>query len=205
MEGPADESGLLIFSIFVLCGGCPWHPTFHTREAARPTECGPGGAETLYMPVINVVFWNIQNFGTTPAYKANYVPLCQFVAEVARLVQADIICIQELKAGAVAGAQPLYLLHQALCSLPAPGNNWYVDWVKGSIVNAGGAAPWATSGHLDWDAAHHEGYALFWNQNLAKFKMDLAAPLMPPPPGAGVAKLSRLVGVFSNLRERIWS
>lgn len=129
------------------------------------------------MPRINVVYWNIQNFGNSPVYKADYGPLCRFIAHVAVALQADILCIQELKGMAITAGY-LSRLQQELCALPAPWNNWYYDWIKGAVRNDGAAvAPYATAADLDWDDAHHEGYALFWNQNIAKFKVQASPPI----------------------------
>lgn len=44
--------------------------------------------------------------------------------------------------------------------------------------------PFNTSALVDWDIAHHEGYAVFWNQNIAKFVMQAAPPIQPPAAGA---------------------
>lgn len=139
------------------------------------------------MPTINVVYWNLQNYGQTPAYKSNYGPLVDFIAQTVDRLQADILFIQELKQAAIAGSQ-LQRLMEALWNLPAPRNNWQYEWIKGSIDTDGGAAaPWATSADLDWDAAHYEGYAVFWNQNIAKFRVNAAPPVAPPGGGGAVA------------------
>ncbi len=135
------------------------------------------------MPTINVVYWNIQNFGATPPYKSAYGPLVNVIAQTVDLLQADVLFIQELKAAALTG-QKLQQLMQALWALPAPRNNWQYEWIKGSIgLDGGAAAPWATSNDLDWDAAHYEGYAVFWNQNIAKFRVNPAPPITPPGGG----------------------
>ncbi|MBI1298837.1 hypothetical protein GC175_28220 [bacterium] len=138
------------------------------------------------MPTINVLYWNLQDFGNDPqGYKGNYAPLCDFITAVTALAQADIICIQELKQPAINQGY-LQLLHRALNSLGAPRNNWYYDWIKGAIRDDNDAfgnplavSPYATANDLAWDVAHHEGYALFWNQNIAKFMMQAAAPVAP--------------------------
>ncbi len=137
------------------------------------------------MPQITVMYWNIQNFGNTPLYKTAYPPLCDLIATVAGLVGADVICIQELKQNAI-GNQYLQLLQRTLQALPAPQNNWYYEWIKGSVASTG-VAPFATSADLAWDAAHYEGYAMFWNQNVAKFRMNGAPPIQAPAGGAAVA------------------
>ncbi|HEX6938865.1 MAG TPA: hypothetical protein VF158_05595 [Longimicrobiales bacterium] len=133
------------------------------------------------------MYWNIQNFGATPPYKANYDPLFGVIAAVVELAQVDVLFIQELKAPAVANYL-LQRLQEALWALPAPRNNWHYEYIKGSIRNDGGAvAPYATSNDLDWDAAHYEGYAVFWNQNIAKFRVTPAPPVVPPGGGGPVA------------------
>lgn len=130
------------------------------------------------MPSINVLYWNVQNFGNTPQYKPNCLPLCSFIANIAAIYNADILFIQELKQPAVAN-NILQILQQQLCLLPAPSNNWYYDWIPGAIdYNA--VAPFATHNDTMWDGAHYEGYAMFWNQNIAKFILQPAPPLAGP-------------------------
>lgn len=137
------------------------------------------------MPVINILFWNIQNFGTQPTYRPAYQPLAGFIAAVANLAQADVICVQELKQGAI-NNQYVQMVQQALCALPAPRNNWYYDWIKGAVSTSPGIVPpYATANDTDWDAAHYEGYVVFWNQNIAKFQVQPADPV--PIPGGGAA------------------
>lgn len=136
------------------------------------------------MPTINVMYWNIQNFGASPPYKASYEPLIGVIATVVALAQVDVLFIQELKAPAVNNV--LRLLQMALWALPEPLNNWHYEFIKGSIRN-GAVPPYATSNDLDWDAAHYEGYAVFWNQNIAKFRVTPAPPVVPPGGGVPVA------------------
>ncbi|HEX6292729.1 MAG TPA: hypothetical protein VFZ66_26330 [Herpetosiphonaceae bacterium] len=142
------------------------------------------------MPTINVLYWNIQNFGIMPGsgYKNSYDPLCGFIAAVADLVQADIICIQELRQAAILN-NDLQRLQRELCALPAPRNNWYYDWIKGAVGTDGAVAvaPFNLAAHLDWDSAHYEGYAIFWNQNLAKFKVQASPPITTPAGGGPFA------------------
>jgi hypothetical protein len=127
------------------------------------------------MPNINVMFWNIENFGNTGVYKQNYTALLQFIARIVQLRGVDILCLQELKAPAIA-LRHLNMLQAELCALPAPLNNWHFEWITGSIA-ANGQAPYATANDLDWDAAHHEGYAAFWNQDISKFRVLQAPPI----------------------------
>ena len=146
------------------------------------------------MPTVNIVFWNIENFGTLPRYKQNYNALATCVARVVAQAQADILFVQEVKPGAI-GFQHLQLLLQQLRTLPPPMNNWYYDWIKGALLGPATAhAPWATSAGLDWDAAHYEGYAVFWNQNLAKFGIHVAPPVPGGPPVNTQSETVRTIG-----------
>ncbi|MFO1431300.1 MAG: hypothetical protein U1F76_14345 [Candidatus Competibacteraceae bacterium] len=133
------------------------------------------------MPQINVLFWNLQNLGDLSPYRHIRRFRAQFVASVAHLAQADVICIQELKQSGANHDLPQ--LQSALNQLPAPFNNWYYDWIKGAINNTphpGAQPPYNTAAHLMWSLNHFEGYAVFWNQNIAKFKVTQAPPIVPP-------------------------
>lgn len=142
------------------------------------------------MPDIKVVFWNIQDFGSgAEPNQGNFVPLCNFIAEVVRNTEADILMVMELR---LRGVGFLPTLQEALCSLDAPNNNWYYDWIKGTLKNTRDPAtppPFETNRHLGWtQRSHSEGYAMFWNQNIAKFTMQTAAPITDPrmPVNGGV-------------------
>jgi hypothetical protein len=115
------------------------------------------------------MFWNVQDFGIASTFKDTSRPLAGFIAAVVQQSQADVLFIQELKAGAISD-QHLQLVQWALCRLPAPYNNWYYEFIKGSLRHSN--PPYTTANELDWDAAHHEGYAMFWNQNIAKFRLQ---------------------------------
>jgi hypothetical protein len=132
------------------------------------------------VPQINVLYWNLENFGATGPYKSDYGPLTAFVALIAHAVPADILLIQELKNDAIAGRH-LEMLQDNLCSADPPLNNWYYEWIKGSVRFSGipepPVPPYATSDDLEWDDGHREGYAVFWNQNIAKFTLTRAPPL----------------------------
>jgi hypothetical protein len=134
------------------------------------------------MPAIRVMFWNIQNFGEEAGgYRARQSRI-HFIARTIGQYGADIVCIQELKANAIANYY-LQTLQQELNMLPAPFNNWYYDWIKGSLAAGGGHPanyPFNTAADLNWDAGHHEGYAVFWNQNIAKFTVQPAPPIQVP-------------------------
>ena len=45
------------------------------------------------MPNVKVMFWNVQNFGDANPCRGNYVPLCNFIAEVVKNADADILCL----------------------------------------------------------------------------------------------------------------
>lgn len=131
------------------------------------------------MARINVVYWNVQDFGQISVpFREAAGPRCTFMSAVALGSQADVLFVMELKRGAIFNGH-LDTLHRALQALPPPRNNWYFDWVKGSL-SWYGHAPFATAGDLDWDAGHHEGYAVFWNLNIAKFGVTPPPPLGPP-------------------------
>lgn len=138
------------------------------------------------MPQLRVVFWNIQNFGLDNGFRTQQARV-NLIASVTRLLQADILCIQELREGAV-DYQHVYNLLQTLNAGPPPYNNWYLDWIKGALRSIDpmppATYPYATADDLDWDRGHYEGYAVLWNQNIAKFTMQPAPPIQPP--GAGV-------------------
>lgn len=154
------------------------------------------------MPAITVLFWNVQNFGDIPDLKRDYGPLTAAIAQIVAATGADVLFVQEVKQSAVSGGQ-LVRLQSALLALPAPQNNWYCEWVKGAIApNA--QFPFATSNDLVYDEAHHEGYAVFWNQNSAKFTMRSAPPLpngVNPPAANAQSEIVRSYGriAFGNV------
>src|SRR5438128_2505298 len=146
------------------------------------------------MPTITYVSWNIQNFGDANLkYRGNYIPLCSFIAAVARKVNADIIALMELGPGGVA---MLGKLRGALANaFPQNSPGWYSDYIKGAIDtndNSGFNGNVTTSAQLDWDGnAHLEGYALFWKNDQAKFTMapsgnTLSGSVQPSPQPGGV-------------------
>ena len=153
------------------------------------------------MPQIRVLYWNIETFGLQNGYRNARQPYCQLIAIAAHLAQADVLVIQEVRSWAVFN-YTLQELQQTLNALlPAPNNNWHYDYIKGA-VDFNGVAPYATSNDLMWDAAHYEGYAVFWNQNIAKFTMTPAPPIQAPgpPPGPVIANTQsetvRMQGAF---------
>ncbi len=152
------------------------------------------------MPQIRLVVWNVQNLGIYTDYRSAWPQLGQFMANTTFNSQADVILIEELRSAAI-DYYVLQYIQRALNALPAPWNNWYYDWIKGS-VSSQGAAPYATFADLDWDAAHHEGYAVFWNQNISKFLVSPAPPIQPPGMGPTANSQSgsvRIQGVLNIL------
>lgn len=131
------------------------------------------------MPQINVLFWNIENFGVANRYKSHYGPLTNFVADVCRRLEVDLLFVQELKQ---AGVQHLATLGAALSGNP-PRDNWHFDWIRGGLALQ---APYAAAANTCWSGNHSEGYAVFWNQNIAKHTPTLAPPV-PPAGGVGPA------------------
>lgn len=141
------------------------------------------------MTSITIMYWNIQNFGEDGTYRGNYQPLCDFIAAAVGLAGVDLLFVQEVKAGAI-NQQRLQLLQRSLSNLLAPHNNWYYDWIKGGIRLSSQnppVAPYNTENDLDWSSNHNEGYALFWNQNIAKFLMQAAPKIQIPGTGNQVA------------------
>jgi hypothetical protein len=137
------------------------------------------------VPYIRCMYWNIENFGDQNGYRARQARI-NFIALAVAAYEPDVLFIMELKQNAI-GNGYLATLQQALNALPAPLNNWYFDWIKGGLLRTGipplPADPFNTAALTDWDIAHHEGYAVFWNQNIAKFVMQAAPPIQPPAAG----------------------
>lgn len=133
------------------------------------------------------MFWNIENFGGGGGFKSDYLPLTGFIEKVCSLLQVDVLFLQEVKQAATAVGGPLEMLQKALCRYGPPRNNWYYDWIKGGLA---GAAPFTAAAQTRWSVNHYEGYAVFWNQNIAKHKPTSA----PPAPGAGQANNSQSAG-----------
>jgi hypothetical protein len=146
------------------------------------------------MPTINVLVWNIQDFGDNALKRrGDYAPLCSFIARVARIVNADIVALMELRP---AGVARLDMLRAALSAAwPIGQRNWYFDWIKGAINtndNSGANTNVTTSAQLDWDGnANLEGYALFWNDDPNKFAMQQAPTTLSN--GVGPAPLPLVV------------
>lgn len=129
------------------------------------------------MPQINVAYWNIEDLGLNASqYRSSYPLRGRIIASMCYLAEVDVLLVQELRSAGAAAALGAILTQ--LNKLPAPYNNWRVDYIKGAL-DAHAAPPYATFGDLDWTPGRREGYAVFWNQNLAKFKACTAAPVGP--------------------------
>jgi len=132
------------------------------------------------VPNLKVLFWNVQNLGNENVCRSRQARLF-FLASVVQAYQADVVCIQELTQGSIANYY-LQSLQEILNSLPAPLNNWYYDWIKGALAPGGAHPanyPYSQAADLAWDSAHFEGYAVFWNQNIAKLTLKPAPPIQP--------------------------
>src|SRR5689334_23181622 len=83
------------------------------------------------MPAIRILVWNIQDFGAAREVRGNYVAMCNFIAGVTALEQADVLVLQELKGGGVAH---LPTLAAALNNRTAGA--WVHDYVRGAFSRA---------------------------------------------------------------------
>lgn len=126
---------------------------------------------------IKIMYWNVEDFG--PTHTANprrfpFVPRCNFLAKVIINADIDIFCLIELKQNADA-----YLLYlQAALDSTGPAH-WYYDFVPGAL-SPGAMPPYNTNADVGYTVlARHEGYAVFWRQNIAKFIMQRADPIDP--------------------------
>ena len=140
------------------------------------------------MPNIKIIYWNVQDFGSNnPEKRGNYLPLCNFIAHVVQNVDADILCLMELKQNAVAhvGLNLLALLQQVLNNL-TPAAHWYYDWIAGSLDFNMFVAPYNPNNVGFTNQGRREGYAVFWRLNIDKFIMQPADPIdlaTTTPPG----------------------
>jgi endonuclease/exonuclease/phosphatase family protein len=155
------------------------------------------------MPFISVLFWNVENLGAVTAHREIPGPRMMFLAAVARSFDADVICIQELKQQGVAHLQELQLALNARERAWGRPAHWFYDYIKGGLRARGvpppPTQPFNTSPELVWDGGHHEGYAIFWRLNIAKFTVT-RAPDIQPPGGVAVANTqsegTRSLGAF---------
>ena len=124
------------------------------------------------------MFWNVQNFGDANPCRGNYVPLCNFIAEVVKNADADILCLMELRQSALMGR--LNQLHLSLLNAHNVGGQiceWYCDYVAGSLVYNFFGVPYSPT-RVDFTGQGRlEGYAVFWKQNIDKFIMRRADPI----------------------------
>jgi hypothetical protein len=134
------------------------------------------------MPAITFMSWNVQNFGVNGNTRSNYVPLCNLIARVARVQGVDILALLELQSGGVAH---LPTLAAALNAAYGGNADWYFDWIKGSLDKNIGGNPIVGAASLDWDYDHHEGYAIFWNDER---NVDFTMAGTTLPCSAGVAR-----------------
>lgn len=156
------------------------------------------------MAEINVMFWNLQDFGFRHEYRGFVGDgFTGFIAEAVFRAKIDILLIQEIRCclpgstSATSALPTLFVLHAALNSLPAPHNNWCLEFIKGGVrtwvdlpLAPGGGLPllpFNLSEDLAWATPRKEGYAMFVNLNIAKFKLEQAAPIpvidLPTPSG----------------------
>ena len=144
------------------------------------------------MPNIKVIYWNVENFGDGhDGRRGNYVPLCNFIAQVVRNVDADMLCLMELKSTALMAR--LVQLQQSLANAYNIGGiqtcDWYCDYVPGALIHDKNGPPYSPNRVGFTDLARHEGYAVFWKQNIDKFIMQRADPIITAnatPPGLPV-------------------
>jgi hypothetical protein len=143
------------------------------------------------MPDIKIIYWNLQDFGSNSLQRGNYVPLCNFIAQVVVNVNADILCLMELKQFF---NFPLAQLQLALINAFGGTCDWYCDLVPGALNYNGLAGLPYNPNDVDFtNAARNEGYAIFWKQNIDKFIMQpagridsvAATPNTLPAPAAG--------------------
>lgn len=127
---------------------------------------------------MRVIVWNLQTFGDFTCPNRNRV-VCDFVAHVAGIKQANVIVIQELT---FEGQHDLAMMQSYLRS--ATGADWEYDWLPGAIKNGTNPAK-----VLDFDdlaftgAAHNEGYGVL-------FKIDpyTSIPALTPFPKPGMSR-----------------
>ena len=128
------------------------------------------------MARVRFVSWNVQDYGIG-VNRWRRGPgvgrLNAFIASVVSTQNVDILGIMEV--------QPIgvnWLNHLLRMIRQATGNNdWCYDVVKGCVANGVGVGEANITGHadLDWQsgqfAPRREGYAFFWNNSSANFRM----------------------------------
>jgi hypothetical protein len=158
------------------------------------------------MPDIRVIYWNVQNFGLAQSgCRGNYVPLCNFIAQVVRNVDADILCLMEMTQAGNAG--PIQQLQSSLMNAYTVGGIYTCDWlcdvIAGAVVYDDFAGLPYNPNLVDFTfLGRYEGYAVLWKQNIAKFTVNGADPIdraiSTPPnfmPAAGIVANTQSRGV----------
>jgi hypothetical protein len=130
------------------------------------------------MPTLTVTVWNVQDYGTfSRKRRGRYVPVHNFIAHVLQQQETDIFYLVEMQEH---GMTYLPNLRAALESR-MQGSRWFFDSVKGAIADAepaGRNTTITTHTQLGWTVrAKHEGYAVFFRHEPAKFVMTLAPPV----------------------------
>ncbi|WP_440135018.1 hypothetical protein [Chitinophaga sancti] len=130
------------------------------------------------MPNVKIVFWNIENLGDQGNFYGNSQNRCNLIAQAIINTNADVVMVQEYRNGAL--GTPILLLFNLNA---IPGQEWYCDSVAGSLSN-NAAMPYATNADVAFTPqGRHEGYVVFWRQNIAKFIMQIADPVDPATVG----------------------
>ncbi|MEM7039541.1 MAG: hypothetical protein AAF570_21380, partial [Bacteroidota bacterium] len=140
------------------------------------------------MPNVNIVYWNVERFGKDRIQNLdmNYDHRCELMAHAALNMQADVICIIEFMDPAPGGFGDYLETLQTQLNLvfnnsDGPRGNWHYDSIGGALnINqaAGGGTlaesqKFESNNKLEFQGnrGDAEGYAVFWNQNVAKFTM----------------------------------
>lgn len=121
------------------------------------------------MSNIKMMVWNLQEFGAASSTKGNYVPLCNFIANVVSHQDAQILVIQEVKMGAVS-----YLGQLTNALNNYTGGQWEYDMVLGATtVDPSNQMPSKFS-DTKLSTDHSEGYALLWDGGNPDFTIQNA-------------------------------
>lgn len=150
---------------------------------------------------ITFVSWNVETFGDNgdqwnAARGPNYQPICDFIANVLKMVDADILAMMELRSN---GFNYLPTLVASLNNKFGVAN-WQYDYIPGAVA-AGNARPINAFAQLGWPIqAHGEGYALLWRNNPAKFTMLPTRVNMSGNPIGGTSK----IGLILNGKQAVF-
>lgn len=135
------------------------------------------------MTDLNVVFWNIENFGIANDRYDKYFQRSQFIAAALKNCDADILFLQELNAGHL-NSKALKQLFQFLNRRSAEPQ-WLCNWIPGSLSTKA-TPPYNTPTDVCFCAGgHNEGYAVLWRVNIAKYAMQKADPIDQQLMGTG--------------------